>query len=422
MATLESKPPILCDLGGTRIRFAVEAKPGDLARDPERPHPRIRTIHELENLDRAHPFQRALRDHALEVGGYAGREFRLSLPCRVPKGATRFEFPNLSKSWNIDVDELREEFGFCSVQVLNDAVAALFGVFDLVANKVFSPFEYVDVIRAGAMPPSGNMVLLGPGTGLGTIMADRDPKRSDDNQMVSWPKWTSFGSEPADWPADLAAAVEALRTRENDGHTRVLRQMSFALADFEEERFHQREYLVSGPGLSRLYECVTRTNVARTNPGALVAKQIVRAARSNDPQAMAAVSLFCTALGITVADFVAAEDARVAVYLVGPVLRAIGFDGFLRWGMLDAYDTRRKQLGFDAAPPIFLITHPYPELVGLSRLENLKGGDGVTFDVAAVKGNPRYQRLQNPAIASSLVGKLAKLLKANAHHRRFMGR
>jgi glucokinase len=176
------------------------------------------------------------------------------------------------------------------------------------------------------------IVVLGPGTGLGTAIAAMGP---GGRQVIQ-----GDGGH-----ADLAPV--------DDEELEVWQRL---------RRAHGRvsaETVLSGPGLERLHAAISGRS--------LRAPEIDQAAWRGDSDAARAHALFTRWLGRVAGNLALVAGARGGVYLAGGILP--------RWGA--RFDTAAFRRGFeDKAPysgwlraiPSFLVTHPYPGLLGLAIL------------------------------------------------------
>jgi glucokinase len=200
--------------------------------------------------------------------------------------------------------------------------------------------EAIPQLRTGDFQPCGGgravegepIVVLGPGTGLGTAIAA--PLAGG---------WQVIQGDAGH--ADLAPVdedeLEAWR-RLRRAHGRV-----------------SAETVLCGPGLERLYAVLA----GRT----LDAAAIDAAARAGEADAVRTHALFTRWLGRLAGNLALAAGARGGVYLAGGILP--------RWS--SRFDVAAFRRGFEdkgqyapwlRAIPSFLITHPNPGLLGLAAL------------------------------------------------------
>jgi len=120
------------------------------------------------------------------------------------------------------------------------------------------------------------------------------------------------------------------------------------------------EQVLSGPGLLRLHEVVSR------QPG-MEHEELLRQWTQGESSAVRTMSVFSTWLGRTVGDLVLAQGAWGGVTLCGGVVDRLG----------PALDATAFRKGFEdktpfaadlAAVPVWKVRHPHPALLGLARL------------------------------------------------------
>lgn len=229
----------------------------------------------------------------------------------------------------LEAGELAKAAGLPGVALVND--------FRAIAEAI--PQLPPDTIRpcGGGAPVAGEaVVVLGPGTGLGTAIG---------------------APGPGGWHA----------IQGDGGH------MDLAPVDDEELEIWQRlrrahgrvsaETVLSGPGLERLY--------AATSGKVLGATGIDEAAWRGEPDAVRTHALFTRWLGRVAGNLALVAGARGGVYLAGGILPrwASRFDvtAFRR-----AFEDKGQYAGWLRAIPCFLILHPHPGLLGLAALASAR--------------------------------------------------
>jgi glucokinase len=225
----------------------------------------------------------------------------------------------------LDPAELARAAGLPQVVLVND--------FGAVAESI--PYLPPDSLRACGGGPAVDgepVVVLGPGTGLGTAIGAHGPGG-----------WHGIPGEGGH--VDLAPVDD----EELEAWQRL-------------RRLHGRvaaETVLCGPGLERLYAAISGRSES--------AAAIDAAAWRGEPEAVKAHALFTRWLGRAAGNVALIAGARGGVYLAGGILP--------RWG--ERFDVAAFRRGFeDKAPytawlraiPIFLVMHPYPGLLGLAAL------------------------------------------------------
>jgi glucokinase len=300
---------LVADIGGTTSRFALVDAAG-------------RTDHvAIIANDSVDSLQTALGDflRTLPV-----KPLHAVLAVAAPVAAGEVALTN--RNWRFRLDDLRAQFGFRRVRVVNDFEALAWGV------PCFSP----DDVRALTSAPArdgGTKAAIGPGTGLG--VAAIASAGGDYLVLPSEGGHVSFGPAHAD-EEPLFAAVRA--------------ELGYVSA----------EALLSGAGLMRLYRAMA--------PGArpLTSKEIAAAALAGDAAAGATALMFARLLGRFAGDAALLFRATGGVYIAGGVARALG--DFLGDEFRQAYTDHPPYQKLVADIPVFLITRKEPGLLGSAAI------------------------------------------------------
>lgn len=299
---------LVCDVGGTRTRLALAAKAGsafELTAVEESPT----TPDILEKVAR----YRDGKDIRAAAFGGAG-------PI-APDGSIRLTNTGVF----LDAAELAQAAGLPRAVLVND--------FRAIAESIpYLPASSLVACGGGRAVPGEPVVVMGPGTGLGTAIGARGPGG-----------WHAIQGDAGH--ADLAPVDDD----ELDAWQRLRRAHGRVSA----------ETVLCGPGLERLYAAIAGTR--------LDAPAIDAAAWRGEPNAVRAHALFTRWLGRVAGNLALAAGARGGVFLAGGILP--------RWtGRFDVAAFRR---GFEDKPPYdgwlraipsHLVTYPYPGLVGLAVL------------------------------------------------------
>ncbi len=314
---------VTVDIGGTHARFALATVAGDGSIELGEPA----TLHTRDHAS----FQTAWEDFARMQGG--------SLPDAVaiavagPVGGEVIRFTN--NPWIIRPALIPEKLGASRYTVVND--------FGAVGHAVARAGEEHFVHLTGpesALPASGTLSIVGPGTGLGVAHVWRDGR-----------------------PIDQGGAYRVQPTE--GGH------IDFAPLDSIEDailaRLRQRyrrvsvERVVSGPGLVDIYEALAVMEGRAIQPAE--DKALWQLGLSGeDSLAAAAVDRFCLSLGAVAGDIALAQGASGVVIAGGLGLRIR--DTLLRSGFAERFRAKGRFSELMAALPVKLITHPQPGLYG----------------------------------------------------------
>ena len=244
----------------------------------------------------------------------------------------RVRFTN--NPWNIDSDELAEEFGSTRVRLLND--------FEAIAYSI--PFlESSDCMPFGLPEPEPlseehyTVGILGPGTGLGAVGL-----RKYGDLLIPIAGEASHGgfAPESQVQMDMLAALR--------------------------ERFDRvsSERLVSGPGIENIYWALCRIH-GEQKPPLKAAEIFARAKERSDSRSAEAVQTFFEILGQIAGDFALALGAKDGIYIAGGIVRRYP----------ELLENSRFRTGFEAKGrhrslmeqvPTQLILHEQPGLLGAS--------------------------------------------------------
>jgi len=225
----------------------------------------------------------------------------------------------------LEAGELARAAGLERVVLVND--------FRAIAEAVpYLPCESLVPCGGGDAVAGEPVAVLGPGTGLGTAIGAMGPG--------GWHAIQGDGGH-----GDLAPV--------DDQELEIWQRL---------RRAHGRvsaETVLSGPGLERLYAAIS----GRT----LDAAGVDAAAWRGEPEAVRAHAHFTRWLGRFAGNFALLAGARGGVYLAGGILprwkARFDVDAFRR-----AFEDKGQYAAWLRAIPSFLITHPYPGLLGLAVL------------------------------------------------------
>jgi glucokinase len=191
--------------------------------------------------------------------------------------------------WPVSIREIRERLGIEQLAVINDFEAVAY------ATQFLTFADTLPVIESSAPPVAGPVLVMGPGTGLGSAVL-----------LPGQPRATVLATEAG----QIALAPGTEREIE------ILRL-------FARESTHVSfEHALSGPGLLNLYRaiCTLRGSAATL----AVPTEITRCALArSDVAAVEALEVFCGLLGSFVGDLVLLYGARGGVFLAGGILPQI---------------------------------------------------------------------------------------------------
>lgn len=266
---------IAADVGGTHARMALVGPGVDGQSAFSIEHYRKYRCAEFDGLEaifetfRAEVVQGPIRSIALAIAG-----------CIVDDSVINVNLP-----WSVSISALRNALGVHELAITND--------FEAVAHAI----GYIDIASATLLTgpqtaPSGPMLVVGPGTGLGAAV--RIPQAGGAVILA-----TEAGQ------ANLAAAsdfeIDILRELRTQGGMVAI------------------ENVLSGTGLKNLHAAIRRLRGASPLP--LAPPQITAAALDrSDPLAVETVEVFCAWFGSVLGDLALLYGARGGICLAGGVL------------------------------------------------------------------------------------------------------
>jgi glucokinase len=362
------KNAILCDLGGTYIRFCLEGEPLT--------NPSAVVRWQVRKFKGPTPFFTALNEY-LNIKGIQpnGRELRLSLPCDV--SGDKFVFDNLDIRWAFSRDDIAKAgLGLNDDPlIMNDAVAAFYGMFVMMAEKSGDPaHQYYDVLQSADGADDGRFVMLIPGTGLGAVGAYLEKEAwESDNFFLPIP--SEFGSTMAWWGDKALSKIPEFYKNNRGEHNYIMDLLGVDSNKLDLDQFNRREFLVSGLGIIRIYWylCKTIGDIDPKIKPILDLFSIIKEANSSDLDedvldiSRHSLELFCMALARSLIDLGLTFTANSAMFLSGTVVNAIGADGLKKFGFSTALSERKSADNYPEKVPIYILSHPYVELVGLDR-------------------------------------------------------
>lgn len=311
------------DVGGTHARFALVDGEGHLR------HAKTYACADYGALDEI-------------ISAYLSETTARKRPAKAviavagPVVDGEIEFTNLD--WQVSETELIAAFGFEAIKLVNDFAG------QAMAAPVLDP---ADLRRIGpdlAGSPTCPIVVLGPGTGFGVAAVARSAH------------------------VDIAVATEA-------GHT------GFAPHDAVEAEVWRRlqavhgrvsvERVLSGQGLYDLY--VALEDMAGRTPTHTNERGLIEAGAAGEAGAGAALDRFCAILGGVAGDLALTYGARGGVYVGGGIPPRM-VERLMSGGFRARFETKGRLAPYVRDIPTFLITHPFPALVGCAReLAQLEG-------------------------------------------------
>lgn len=309
---------VAIDIGGTHARFALAELGAGGAIALGEPVT-------LQTRDHA-SFQTAWEEFARAVGEALPRAAAIAIAGPVSGDVIRFT----NNPWTIRPATLAGDLGVDRVSLVNDFAA--------VAHAAARAGEADFLHLAGpdtALPASGTISVVGPGTGLGVAHFRRE---GAGRYHVQATEGGHFAFAPLD------AIEDAILARLRQRHARV-----------------SVERVVAGPAIVDIYEALAALEGRHITP--LDDRTIwQKGTGGQDSLAAAAVERFCLSLGSVAGDVALVQGASGVVIAGGLGLRIR--DDLLRSGFASRFVAKGRFEGLMASLPVKLITHPQPGLFG----------------------------------------------------------
>jgi glucokinase len=238
--------------------------------------------------------------------------------------------------WLIDANALAVQLGLPTVSLINDFVAAAYGVLAL-------PPSALATLQQGVPVEHATKAVLGAGTGLGQAFLTWDGR-------CYLPHPTEGGH--GGFAPQGALQSELLAALEQTGSPVVV------------------EDVVSGPGLVRVYDFLVargvstsrevRLAMADEDPGAVISRF---ANQHNDPACQQALDLFVQAYGAEAGSMALRTLPFGGVYIAGGIAPRI-LPTLQRGGFIEAFCRRRRYSQLLSRLPVHVVMEPRVGLLG----------------------------------------------------------
>ncbi|WP_201314256.1 glucokinase [Dyella sp. EPa41] len=241
------------------------------------------------------------------------------------------EVVNDNLPWPIHLTQLRQALGLDEVAVLNDFEALAYALDGALANDGRH-------LCGPDTRPSGPILVVGPGTGLGAAVHIPSP---------------SGGFVLATEAGQMDFAPHSTRERE------VLAHLA------PDGGYVPFEHIVSGPGLLTIYAtlCALQGEAPKlATPEAVTAAALAR----NDAQAEEAVQLFCASLGSFAGNLAMTFMSTGGVYLAGGFLSAL-FDLLKHSAFAERFLHGRSARTLLSQMPVWVTEHGQHGVQGAAR-------------------------------------------------------
>jgi len=308
---------VAVDIGGTHARFAIAEVGGG----------RVLSLGEPVTLKTAEHGSLQLAWEA--AGEQLGRPIprAAGIAIATPIGGEVLKLTN--NPWVIRPSLIQSKLGVDDYVLVNDFEAvghAVAQVGDEYLRHLTGPAE--------ALPETGMITIVGPGTGLGVAHLLKTP--------------TGYHVLPCEGGHVDFAPLDALEDRMLQTLRKQYRRVSV-------------ERIVSGPGLVNIYESLPSSSSAALRP---IDDKVLWAAalEGTDSRAAAALDRFCLSLGAVAGDLALAHGAKAVVIAGGLGLRIA--DHLPRSGFAERFVAKGRFERIMSAMPVKFITHPQPGLFG----------------------------------------------------------
>ncbi len=310
---INQKFSLVADIGGTNARFAL-VEDTDFA---------LLAVRNLVCAD--YPtIVDAIRDYLSSVS--IGNPARAALSVATPVVGDNLMMTN--HSWSFSVSETRQALGWDLLKVFNDYTALALSLPYIPDNQC---------LKVGGGEESNNQVkaAIGPGTGLGVSglipVGDRWLPLESEGGHVSYGPMTERESE----------IMQVIR--------KSLKHISV-------------ESLVSGPGISLIYEVITgleTSEAKKLKPGEVTRLAI----EDRSLMAVEALSIFCGVLGTVAGNLALTLGARGGVYIGGGIIPNME-NFFVASKFRERFEQHGRFTTYLSKIPTYLIDADYPALIG----------------------------------------------------------
>ena len=302
---------LLADVGGTHTRLCLCRFVGQFDH-----------VEVVEN--RKHASLDAIVAGYLQRSGVDRAQLRGRFAIAAPVEAETVRLTNLD--WSFSRAELCAQLGLEQLELVNDFTAIALALPYLRA---------VDRVAIGGGTPaaSATMAIIGPGTGLGVS-----------GLVPCGEGWAPLDSEGGH--VTLAAADEQEEV--------ILGELRYELGHVSAER------LLAAPGLAALYRVLAGSDEYITP------ERVTRlAASGGDAMAVEALDLYFAMLGGVAGDLALTLGARGGVYLAGGLLPQM-IQPLQQSRFRERFVAKGRFEDYLANIPCYVVTHPYPALLGMS--------------------------------------------------------
>ena len=310
---------LLADVGGTNARFAFQPAPGA-------PFEAVQVL-PVAGFPR---LQDALRHYLAGIAPRTVRAAAIAIANPVLGDAVRMT----NHHWAFSQRELQAELGFRHLRVLNDFTA-------LALALPVLPEAHRRQVGGGTADPRAAIGLLGAGTGLGVSGLLPDGRDG----------WVPLQGEGGHV---TLAAQDARERTVIDG---LVRRYGHASG----------ERVCSGEGLLDTFRVLCEAEGAAVQGIATPADVTEAALSAAQPQAVAALEVFCALLGTVAGNLALTLGARGGVYIGGGIVPRLG-PAFDASPFRARFEAKGRFATYLRGIPVWVITAPdSPALLGAAR-------------------------------------------------------
>lgn len=303
---------VVGDIGGTNARFARVSADGTLEQ-----------VLTLRGADYPGPAE-ALIAYLSQTQGAAPQAAAIGIA--NPLSGDHVQMTN--HTWNFSIEAMRQQVGLTKLDFINDFTALALSLPYLGEGDRLQ-------IGGGSARIGSAIGVIGPGTGLG----------------VSGLLPCGGGYTPIE-----GEGGHVTLSGQTDEELAVIAALARVFPHVSAER------VLSGPGLENLYRALAQ--VRGVSIQALDASQITTGAIQNDDTlCVDTANLFCALLGTQAANLAVTLGARGGVYIGGGIVPRLG-EFFIRSPFRPRFENKGRFSAYLAAIPTWLITAPYPALLG----------------------------------------------------------
>lgn len=251
---------------------------------------------------------------------------------------------NNNLPWPVSIRDIRDSLGIARLKVINDFEAVAY------ASQFLGQADTLPVIESTAPRGSGPVLVMGPGTGLGSAVL-----------LPGQPRATVLATEAG----QIALAPG------NEREIEILRVLA------REQPYVSFQDALSGPGLLNLYRVLSGlrgTPVLLGSPEQVTAHALAY----TDEAAVEALDVFCGLLGSFVGDLALLYGASGGVYLAGGILPQIRA-ALLASTFAERFFNKGVMRAFLQQVPVRLMEHGQLGVIGAA---------GLFLDSQALDGQP----------------------------------